>query len=215
MSDKTLRHDVLNELDFEPCLDAAHIGVAVDEGVVTLTGHVLSYAEKVAAERAARRVRGVRAIAQEIHVQSSQDERFSDDALAKRAADILGWNIQVPSDSIAITVQQGWVTLSGEVDWQFQRQAAEEDIRRLSGVRGIHNEIVVRPRLQVADIHKRIEAALQRNAAVEAKGIEVTTVDGKVTLRGTVHSWDERIAAENAAWSAPGVHAVEDFLAIA
>jgi osmotically-inducible protein OsmY len=214
MSDKILRQDVLDELEFEPSLDAAHIGVTVDSGVVTLTGHVASYAEKIAAEKAARRIRGVRAIAQEIHVQSSRDTKFSDDALAMRAADILSWNIQVPSDTIKITVQDGWATLTGDVDWQYQRQAAEDDIRRLSGVRGVHNEIKINPQLHVADVQKRIEDALKRSAAVEAKGIHVTAADGKVTLRGTVHSWDERFAVESAAWSAAGVHAVEDFLTI-
>ncbi|MFI5016175.1 MAG: BON domain-containing protein [Hyphomicrobiales bacterium] len=214
MSDKRLRQDVLDELEFEPSLDAKNIGVAVDSGVATLTGHVASYAEKIAAENATRRVRGVRAIAQEIHVQSDGESRFSDDALAKRAADILSWNIQVPSDAIMITVQHGWATLTGAVDWQFQKQAAEDDIRRLSGVQGVHNEIKINPQLQVADIQGRIEDALKRHAAVEAKGIRVTAVDGKVTLEGTVHSWDERFAAESAAWSAAGVHAVEDRLAI-
>ncbi len=214
MSDKTLRQDVLDELEFEPSLDATNIGVTVDSGVVTLTGHVMSFAEKVAAEKAARRVRGVRAIAQEIHVQSPRETTCSDDGLAKRAADILSWNIQVPSDSIKITVQDGWATLTGAVDWQFQKLAAEDDIRRLSGLQGVHSEIAINPKLQISDIQKRIEEALKRTAAVEAKGIEVTAVDGKVTLRGTVHSWEERYAAESAAWSAAGVHSVDDFLAV-
>jgi osmotically-inducible protein OsmY len=215
MSDVQLRQDVIDELEWDPSISAANIGVAVEQGVVTLTGHVASYAEKVAAERAARRVRGVRAIAEEIEIRLPYAKKTSDDEIAKRAANILGWDTQVPKGAIEITVHNGWVTLSGAVDWQFQRRAAEDDIRKLSGVAGVNNHITINSRLQVPEIQKRIEDALKRNAEIDAKGIRVTVHGGTVTLAGTVHDWVEHDAIKNAAWSAPGVQSVEDHLTFA
>jgi len=216
MSDLQLRQDVVDELEFEPSVNAAHIGVAVDKGVVTLSGHVGSYAEKTAAVRAARRVRGVRAIADDIEVRYASDKKTSDDEIAKRAIDILEWDTVVPSGSIDVTVREGWVTLSGNVDWYYQKKAAEEDIQKLSGVRGVINTIEIKPRLKADDVKKKIEDALKRHAEVEAKEIRVTVRDNdRVILEGKVDNWDERYAVENAAWSAPGVRSVEDRLLVA
>lgn len=215
MSDSALRQDVIDELEFEPRVNAAHIGVAVENGVVTLSGHVGSYAEKLAAEKAAKRVKGVHAIAEEIEVRFPSDKKTADDEIAARAVNILRWSSVVPPDSVMIKVQDGWIRLSGEVNWQFQRSAAEAEIRRLSGVTGVVNGITIKPRVQPVDIKRKIEAALKRHAEIEAQGIRVTVEDGgRVGLEGYVHDWREREAATNAAWSAPGVVRVDDRLRI-
>jgi hyperosmotically inducible protein len=211
MSELQLRQDVVDELEFEPRVDAAHIGVAVDKGVVTLTGHVASYAEKQAAIAAVLRVKGVRAIAEEIEVRYPLHKKTSDDEIAQRAIDILGWDTMVPSDSIQVMVHNGWVTLTGSVDWHYQKKQAEEDVRKLSGVRGVTNTIEIEPSLQAEDVKRKIEEALKRHAEIEASAIRVTVRErNKVLLEGKVGSWDERHAVENAAWSAPGVKSVED-----
>lgn len=216
MSDTQLRRYIIDELEFEPSVNAAHIGVAVDNGVVTLTGHVGSYAEKIAAERAARRVKGVRAIAQEIEVRYPSDKRTADDDIAARALNILRWSAVVPAEKVQLKVQDGWLTLTGEVDWQFQRTSAESALRKLSGVAGVINNITLTSRVQPQDIKQRIENALKRSAEIEAQRIRVSVWDGgKVSLEGKVHDWQERYSAEKAAWSAPGVTSVEDNLAIA
>jgi osmotically-inducible protein OsmY len=215
MGELQLRQDVLDELEFEPSVNSAHIGVAVERGVVTLSGHVGSYAEKMAAMAAARRVKGVRAIADEIEVRYPSAKKTSDDEIAKRAIDILGWDTTVPSASIQVIVRDGWVTLSGKVDWYYQKKAAEDDVRKLSGVRGVINNIEIRPHVKAEDVKRKIEDALKRHAEVEAKGIQVTVLDNdKVILEGKVDTWDERYAVETAAWSAPGVKSVEDRLAL-
>jgi hyperosmotically inducible protein len=211
MSELQLRQDVVDELEFEPSVDAAHIGVAVDKGVVTLTGHVASYAETQAAIAAVRRVKGVRAIAEEIEVRYPLDKKTSDDEIAQRAIDILGWDTMVPSDAIQVMVHNGWVTLAGSVDWNYQKKHAEEDVRKLSGVRGVTNTIEIKPSVQAEDVKRKIEEALKRHAEIEASAIQVTVLErNKVILEGKVGSWDERHAVENAAWSAPGVKSVED-----
>ncbi len=214
MSDTTLRQDIVDELELEPSIDAAHIGVAVDRGVVTLTGHVGTYAEKVAAERAAQRVKGVHAIAQEIEVRFPDAKKTADDEIAKRALNIIAWDATIPEDRVRVKVENGWVTLSGEADWNFQRTAAEVAIRKLSGVVGLSNLLTVRPRLEASNVKHRIEEALRRNAEIEAKGIRVDVTGSKVTLGGKVQSWHERSVAERAAWAVPGVSSVEDRLAI-
>jgi osmotically-inducible protein OsmY len=216
MSDTAIRQNIIDELDFEPSVKAAHIGVSVDSGVVTLSGHVCSYAEKLAAERAAKRVKGVRAIAQEIEVRYPNDLKTADDEIAKRAVNILAWSAVVPKDAVQVKVQDGWVTLSGKLDWQFQRTAAETEIRRLSGVAGVINSITIKSHVQSADVKRKIEDALKRSAEVEAQSIRVSLLgDGKVALDGEVHDWQERDAVSLAAWSAPGVVSVEDRLTIA
>jgi osmotically-inducible protein OsmY len=214
MTDIQLRQDILDELEFEPSIDAAAIGVVVDEGVVTLTGHVSSYAQKLAAETAARRVRGVRAIAQEIEVRYPSDPKTSDDEIAKRALNALRWDVTVPAEKIRLTVNKGLVTLTGEVRGFYERRAAENAIRNLTGVTGIINNITIKPRVQASDVKQKIEAALKRHAEVEAQAIRVSVLNDKVTLDGKVDNWDERQAVENAAWSAPGVRLVEDRLVI-
>ena len=214
-ADSQLQQDVLDELDFEPSVNAAHIGVTAKNGVITLSGHVGSYAEKVAAEEAARRVNGVHAIAQDIEVRYPSDKKMADDEIAARALSILKWNAVVPYNAVQVKVQDGWVTLLGKVDWQFQRVAAESGIRRLSGVAGVLNEITLKPHPEPFDVKRKIEEALKRSAEVEAKSIQVTSLgDGKIALEGKVHDWQERDAVKRAAWSTAGVSAIEDRLQI-
>jgi osmotically-inducible protein OsmY len=216
MSELRLRQDIIDELQYEPSVvSAAHIGVAVDRGVVTLAGHVGSYAEKLAAVAAVRRIRGVHAVADEIEVRYPSDKKTSDDEIAKRAVDILGWDTLVPSDSIQVTVRDGWVTLSGSVNWYYQKANAEQDVRKLSGVRGLIDRIEIKPHVQAEDVKRKIEDALKRHAQVEANAIRVTVQENnKVLLEGKVDNWDARNAAKVAAWSAPGVKSVGDHLTI-
>lgn len=213
--DSLLQQDVMDELDFEPSVNAAHIGVTAKNGVITLTGHVGSYAEKIAAEDAARRVSGVHAIAQEIEVRYPSDKKTSDDEIAARALSVLKWNAVVPYDAVQVRVQDGWVTLLGAVDWQFQRVAAESGIRRLSGVAGVLNEITLKPGVNSGDVKRKIEDALKRSAEIEAASIRVSALgNGKVALEGKVHDWQERDAVKRAAWSTAGVTSIEDHLKI-
>ena len=217
MSDHKLRQEVLDELDFEPSVDSTNIGVGAHEGVITLTGFVSSYAEKVAAERAARRVKGVKAIAQEIEVRLPSDKKTGDDEIAKRAVDILNWRFGIPANDIGVKVEKGTVTLIGDVDWQFQRRDAEAAVRHLSGVVGVSNRIRLRsarPMADVAEVKHKIQDALRRSAELDASHISVHADGGKVTLGGKVHAWFERDLAEQAAWSAPGVTEVQDRIEI-
>jgi osmotically-inducible protein OsmY len=213
MTDKILRQAIVDELDFEPSVDAANIGVAVDKGVVTLTGHVSSYAEKIAAERAVQRVRGVQAIAENIEVRYPGHKQTADDQIADRALSIMAWDAQIPKDAVKVKVEKGWVTLTGAVDWQFQRMAAESAVRKLSGVVGVSNLIEVKPRVAPRDVKQKILDALKRNAELEADAIRVDVINDKVVLEGKVKAWYERGIAEKAAWSAPGVKTVQDNLA--
>jgi osmotically-inducible protein OsmY len=216
MTDSQLRQHIIDELEFDPSFSGEHIGVAVDKNVVTLTGHVNSYAEKLAAIAATRRVKGVHAIAENIEVRYAYQNKTADDQIAKRASDILNWDVLVPYGAIDVLVQDGWVTLSGNVDWYYQKTAAADDVRKLSGVRGVTNKIIIRPSLDSSNVKSKIESALKRYAEVEAKGIRVSVQNGdKVVLEGKVHNWDERRAVEDAAWSAAGVASVEDRLTIA
>jgi osmotically-inducible protein OsmY len=210
MDDIALRKDILEELEFEPSVDARHIGVAVSQGVATLSGHVASFAERAAVERIVARVRGVRGIAQEIQVRLPSNRKTNDDEIAERALKIIGWDTTIPVGRIHVRVENGWVTLRGTVDWDFQRQAAVEAVRKLSGVVGLTNELGVGQTVAAADIRLRIENALRRAAELEAARIRVEVVGGRVRLEGKVHALHERTAAERAAWSAPGVHVVED-----
>lgn len=215
MSDKQLRQDVLDELEFEPSVDATNIGVTADKGIVTLTGHVPTFWQKTAAERAVWRVKGVKAIAQEIEVRFGNGKKDADDQIAERAVQILAWDTSVPTNAVRVKVQHGWVSLEGEVNWQFQRQAAEADIRKLTSVIGVSNNITIKSSVQAPDVRKRIEDALRRRAEVEAHNITVSIGgNGAITLEGKVDNWDERRAVEHAAWSAPGVRSVEDRITI-
>jgi osmotically-inducible protein OsmY len=214
MKDTELRDIVERALDYEPSIDAANIGVAVENGVVTLTGHVVTYAQKYVAERVVQGVSGVRGIAQEIEVRDGHGKRLADDEIASRALNSIAWDVTVPDGKIQVRVQQGWVTLSGKVDWYFQRAAAEHVVRKLSGVLGVINQIVVQPAIKVSDVKHRIEDALKRSAEIEASGVTVSVSDNRVTLEGKAHSLSERRAIERAAWAAPGVASVDDRLVL-
>jgi len=215
MGDKQLRQNVLDELEFEPSVDAAHIGVAVDDGVVTLSGHVSSYFEKLAAEQAVRKIKGVRAIAQEIEVRYPSDKKTADDEIAKRALSVIEWHAMIPQGAVKVTVQKGLVILAGEVSWQYQKKTAEDAVRKLSGITGVINNISLKPTASVSDVKKKIEGALARHAHIEADAIRVNVRDGsKVMIEGKVESWEQREAGEDAVWSVAGVQSVDDRLTI-
>lgn len=213
-SDFQLRQDVLEEIEFEPAVDAAHIGVAAHAGVVTLSGFVSNYAEKLAAERAARRVKGVRAIAEEIEVRLPSDTKTADDEIARRAVDILGWWVGVPAEQIGITVEKGMVVLTGNVEAAFQKADAEAAVYKLSGVVGIRNLIRVGSPVDTGAVRQKIENALQRRAQLDASGITIQSSGGRVVLSGRVRAWHERDLAEQAAWAAPGVAEVRNDIEI-
>jgi osmotically-inducible protein OsmY len=214
MNDLLLCQNIVDELGFEPSVDAANIGVAVEDGVVTLTGHVGTYAEKIAAEMAVKRVKGVRALAETLEVRFPGRKQHADDEIAARALDIIEWDALLPSGAIDVKVQKGWVTLSGQVPWHFQRVAAEKAVMKLGGVVGVTNVLSIEPATSISDVKNRIEGALKRNAEVEADHIQVAVSEGKVTLNGGVTGWRERSAAERAAWSIPGVISVTNNIAI-
>ncbi|HEX6613987.1 MAG TPA: BON domain-containing protein [Rhodanobacteraceae bacterium] len=215
MNDKELRQLVIDELEYEPSIDAADIGVAAENGVIILSGHVADYAQKVAAERAAWRVKGVKAIAQKIEVRLPGDKQQNDDEIARRALDIIAWSTSLPQDRIRVKVADGWVTLSGSVNWNYQREAAENEVRRLGGVKGITNDIKLASTVQAGDIKRRIEEALKRQAQIEADAVRVDLADdGTVRLDGRVDNWSELQAVKHAVWAAPGVRSVEDRLRI-
>jgi len=213
-NDTDLLRDVLDELEWEPSVDAAEIGVTVRDGVVTLTGAVKSYAEKMTAERVTKRVVGVKAIANDIEVRLRGTAERNDSDIARAAVDALKWKTLVPDDRIKVLVTKGWVTLEGDLDWQYQRDAAFEAVHHLVGVKGVNNLLAVKPRASATEVKSRIEAAFRRSAELDAQKVRVETRDGKVTLRGEVQSWSERQEAERTAWSAPGVTEVENLIAI-
>jgi osmotically-inducible protein OsmY len=213
-TDAQLKADVADELTWEPAVNATNIGVMVKEGVVTLTGHLDSFAEKHAVEHAVRRVAGVRGIALELDVKLSSEHQRSDSEIAGAAAEAIRLNSLLPAGKIQVEVENGWVTLTGQVDWGYQLASAEQCIRPLSGVRGLFNEITVTPRVNGEDIAARITAALTRQAMREAKHIGIEVEGGVVTLSGKVHSMAEHDAAIGVAFSAPGVSHVVDRLRV-
>lgn len=213
-SDGQLQHDVMDELEWEPSVDHARIGVAVNDGVVTLSGFVKSYPEKLAAEKAARRVAGVRAIAEEIKVRFASDPKTADHEIAKRILDMFAWNVLVPGDRIKVKVEHGWVTLTGTVDWHYQSDEARKTAGKVHGVTGISNQIEIKQLPAASDIKDRILSAFKRQADLDAGTVTVLTDGGKVTLHGRVKAWNERAIAERAAWAIPGVTRVEDNIVV-
>src|ERR1700733_7167868 len=183
-TDQGLKQSAPDELIGEPSVDGAHIGVTAQAGVVTLTGHVGSYAEKCAAERAAGRVSGVKAIAEELEIRYLYGVGHGDEDIAKQALNVLNWDLSVPKDKVKVKVEKGWITLSGDVNWYYQKNAAESDVRKLLGVMGVSNQIAIKPSVQASDVQKKIKAAFGRNAEFEAANIVVSTDGGKVTLSG-------------------------------
>ena len=214
MTDKDLKRNVQNALDFEPSIDAAHIGVTIEGGVVTLHGNVRSYSEKTTAERVTLRVYGVKAVANDLIVHLPTDFSRTDSDIAEAALNALKWNTLVPEDRVSVVVTNGLVRLDGNVDWQYQKDVAGRAVCDLLGVKAVTNNITVKPRVKSADVRDKIEAAFKRSAEIDARRISVAAEDGKVILSGNVHSWAERREAERAAWAAPGVILVDDRLTI-
>lgn len=213
-TDSDLKNDVLSELSWDPLVPQTRVGVTVNDGVVTLSGHLDTYAEKVAARRAAERVSGIKAIAIELDVIPPGIHQRSDTEIAAAVQHVMSWNTSVPPDRLKVTVEKGWVTLSGELDWNFQRRALERMIRPLKGVAGIIDNIRLKALPIPVNLSTRIQEALTRQAQREARRIEIAVDGSVVTLRGHVHSWAERNAAEGATWSAPGVSRVNNELTI-
>ena len=214
-TDLDLQRDVIAELEWEPALSGQEIGVAVKDGVVTLSGTVLNYAKKFKAERAAERVHGIKAVALDLNVKIPTSSMRTDTEIAHAALNALKWDVEVPDDKITLRVEDGRVLLEGEVDWQYQRAAAERAVRNLAGVKSVGNLISVKPKhVSPFDVSAKIKEAFKRSAEVDSSKVNVESLDGKVILKGFVRSWAERRDAENAAWSAPGVTQVEDRLAV-
>lgn len=213
-SDTQIQQDVLAELLWEPSVDAASIGVEVKDGVVTLAGHVGSFNEKWEAESAAQRVGGVKALAIEIDVKLPGSSARTDADIARSAGNVLDWMTYLPKDAVKVTVEQGWVTLKGEVDWAFQKEGAQSGLRSLMGVTGVSDQIVLKGKVSTNAVKSDIEVALQRRAHAEAQDISVSVSGTEVTLAGTVHSFSERSLARRTAWSTPGVHRVVDHMTV-
>jgi osmotically-inducible protein OsmY len=212
--DEQIQKDVLAELKWDARVQPNEIGVAVKEGVVTLTGWVDSYIKRWAAEESAQRVRGVRAVVNEIEVRLPNSSERTDEDIAKGALEALEWDALVPAEKIQVTVSKGWVTLRGEVEWQYQKEDAERVVRRLTGVKGVTNLITVKPRVTATELKEKIQTALLRSAQTDAQRISVEVQGSKVILKGTVRSWAEREEAERSAWLAPGVASVENRITV-
>lgn len=211
-TDATLQKDVMEELKWQPAIDASEIGVAVNDGIVELSGTVGTFAEKRAAEKAALRVAGVTGVVEDIHVKLGFASERTDLEIAEAAINTLRWNSSVPKDKIKVKVEKGWVTTEGKVDWMFQKNAAKRAIDKLVGVKGVIDLVTVAPHVHPSDVQKKITAAFERNAIIDANNIHVATQGDKVILSGTVRSYAEKRDAERAAWNAPGIALVENKL---
>jgi osmotically-inducible protein OsmY len=213
-TDAQLKADVAQELGWDPAINAASVGVAVKDGVVTLTGHLDTYADKVAVERATQRVKGVTAVAVELDVRLSPHHQRSDTDIALAIESALKWHALVDADRLQVRVEKGWVTLTGELDWDYQRSAAQKAVRPITGVVGVFNAITLKPRATPSNVSKLIQDALTRHAEREAKHIQVSISGTTATLAGHVDTWAERAAADGAAWSAPGIQQVVNRLLV-
>jgi len=213
-TDATLKKDVLEELDWEPSIDATQVGVTVKDGIVTLSGHVNTYSEKAAAEKAAKRVKGIKAVVEEIDVKLGGGYKRTDQDIAQSAVSNLKWHSSVPEDDLQVRVENGWITLEGKVEWKYQKDAAKNAIQNLMGVRGVTNLIEVQPTIEPTNVKQRIREALERNALTDADNISVHIEGSRVELNGIVQSWSEKKQAENAAWAMPGVSEVQNNLKI-
>ena len=213
-TDEQIQADILEELKWDTRVRPNEIGVAVKDGIVTLTGWVDSYLKKMAAESAAHRVQGVKAVANDIEVRLPSSSERTDADLAAAVVNALKWDAFIPADKIDVTVSKGWVTLKGEVEFGFQRRAAERAVQRLSGVKGVSNLITIKPLLSPTDLKQKIEKALVRNAETDARHITVEVQGSKVILYGTVRSYAEKQEAEDTVWSAPGVSEVDNRIVV-
>jgi osmotically-inducible protein OsmY len=212
--DDQLQNAVLAELKWEPSITAAHIGVTAENGTVTLSGHVQSYGQKHAAEMATGRVKGVRAVAEEIEVRLPFEVKRDDADIATAAVDRLAWDTGTPRDAVKVKVEKGWLTLTGEVHWHFQKEAAEREVSNLMGVLGVSNQITIKPRVDTAGLSDDIQHALHRSWFFDEETVHVTAQEGRVKLTGTVGSWQERQMAASTAWAAPGATSVENDLIV-
>ena len=213
-TDSQLQKSVQAELGWEPSVTAAHIGVTAKNGVVTLTGHVENYSEKHAAEMATARVKGVKAVAEELEVRLPYNIKRTDEEIAASAVDRLAWDVQVPRDAVKVRVEKGWITLTGQVDWNFQKDAAKQDLRRLFGVTGVSDQITIKPRVSVANIKDDITHALDRSWFFDEEAVSVSADGGRVRLTGSVFTPEERQLAAETAWRAPGVTGVENNITV-
>ena len=214
IDDSEIRQKVIAELEWDPRIDASAIGVAVKDGVVTLNGFIANYWQKKEAERLVKRVPGVKAMAEDLGIKLPGVDERSDADIAQSVLSGLRFNVAVPPNRVQVTVEKGWVTLEGELEWQYQRNAAENAVRCLMGVKGVTDSITIKPQVSAADVKAKIESAFARRAQLDANQIRVESTGSRVTLRGNVHSWDEKEQAEQAAWAAPGVTRVENNLLV-
>ena len=213
-SDSELQQDVIDELKFEPAVDHSRIGVTAMDGIVSLNGFVPNYMQKAAAEKAARRVAGVKAIAEEIEVRFLTDPKTNDAEIAERILLMFEWDAGIP-EGLQVKVEKGWVTITGSVDSYYQKKSARKVAGKVPGVQGVTDLVEVRAHASAADVRDRIRQALRRSSLLDASAIEIEVTGNKVKLGGKVRGWNERKAAERAALSAPGVSAVEDNIVLA